>query len=407
MSYSFAEFLQCVPYVVDVKKPVLLRGRHGIGKSEVVYQFAKSINLPVVERRASQMTEGDLLGLPSIEGESTRWNPPDWFKMACDQPVVLFLDEIDRAILEVRQGIFELTDSRKMNGYTLHRDTLVFAAVNGGAHAAQYQVGEMDPAELDRYTVFDLEPTVEDWLNWAKDNVNGVIWDFINNNRAHLEHTTDFDAGKVYPSRRSWVRLNDCLSKGRLLDSVNKVSLRLSKAFVGVEAALAFYDFTKSYKRLVTVEDIIQNGKIELVKGWTLNEYDAFLEKLKATDLFSRKMTAVETQNYVNFWFQLPSEPSVKGIEILSAIVATMENNSSQGEIIQDNIVGIMKSYATVPVYRTGKMPTVNVSVRFAGIVSGQTTEEKELTAGVSNIPTNNISGETEKKKRGPKKKSQ
>jgi MoxR-like ATPase len=150
MSVDFKTFLKIVPHVVDIKKPVLLRGRHGIGKSEIVYQFAAEKQLPVVERRASQMTEGDLLGLPSVEGNVTSWCAPDWLHRACNEPVVLFLDEVDRAIPEVRQGIFELTDSRKISGNVLHPDTLIFAAVNGGEHGSQYQVGEMDPAELDR-----------------------------------------------------------------------------------------------------------------------------------------------------------------------------------------------------------------------------------------------------------------
>jgi len=143
MAVDFKTFLKVVPLVTANGKPVMLRGRHGIGKSQVVYQFADSIGRKVVERRASQMTEGDLIGMPSIEGNTTRFNPPDWFKDCCDNPRVLFLDEVDRAILEVRQGIFELTDSRKLNGHVLHPDTLVFAAVNGGLHGAQYQVGEM------------------------------------------------------------------------------------------------------------------------------------------------------------------------------------------------------------------------------------------------------------------------
>jgi MoxR-like ATPase len=169
MAVDFKTFISVVPHVTAVRKPVLVRGRHGVGKSQVVYQFAGHAGLPVVERRASQMTEGDLLGLPSTDGNVTSWNPPEWFKTACETPVVLFLDEVDRATPEVRQGIFELTDSRKLAGFTLHPETLIFAAVNGGEHGEQYQVGEMDPAELDRWTVFDVEPTVEDWLGWAKD----------------------------------------------------------------------------------------------------------------------------------------------------------------------------------------------------------------------------------------------
>ena len=64
MGVDFKTFLEVVPHVTAIKKPVLLRGRHGVGKSQVVYQLADSLGLPVVERRASQMTEGDLVGLP-------------------------------------------------------------------------------------------------------------------------------------------------------------------------------------------------------------------------------------------------------------------------------------------------------------------------------------------------------
>ena len=67
MSVDFATFTKVAPHVAAVKKPILLRGRHGVGKSCVVYQTAAGLNLPVVERRASQMTEGDLVGLPVIE----------------------------------------------------------------------------------------------------------------------------------------------------------------------------------------------------------------------------------------------------------------------------------------------------------------------------------------------------
>ena len=55
----------------------------------------------------------------------------------------------------------------------------------------------MDPAEIDRWTVYDVEPTVEDWLDWAKDRVAVTVWDFINNNRNHLEHMSDFEPNKV------------------------------------------------------------------------------------------------------------------------------------------------------------------------------------------------------------------
>ena len=313
MAVDFATFSQIVHHVTNVRKPVLLRGRHGIGKSTVVYQYAAQQNMEVVERRASQMTEGDLVGLPSIDDNSTTFNPPDWFKAACDRPVVLFLDEVDRATLEVRQGIFELTDSRKLNGHTLHEDTLVFAAVNGGEHGAQYQVGEMDPAELDRWTVFDIEPSVEDWLSWAKDSeVSDEIWNFINQNRNHLEHSDDFEPNKVYPSRRSWERLDNCLTRGNLLGEASSTLYNLTAAFVGFEAAVAFNDFVLNYDRQVTTDDILVHGNFAKVSDFGINDHTAIIDKFEAEETFHQELEQKLIDNLARYFVMLPSEVAMK-----------------------------------------------------------------------------------------------
>jgi len=313
MAVDFATFSQIVNHVTAVRKPVLLRGRHGIGKSTVVYQFADKNNMEVVERRASQMTEGDLVGLPTIENNSTKFNPPDWFKAACDRPVVLFLDEVDRATLEVRQGIFELTDSRKLNGHNLHPDTLVFAAVNGGEHGSQYQVGEMDPAELDRWTVFDIDPTVEDWLSWASDaGISPEIWNFINQNRTHLEHTDDYEPNKVYPSRRSWERLDQCLTQAGLLEEASPALYTLTSAFVGFEAAVAFNDYVQNYDRQVTTEDILVKGDFSKVADFGINDHTAIIDKFEAEGTFKDELDQDLIDNLARYFVMLPSEVAMK-----------------------------------------------------------------------------------------------
>ena len=334
MSVDFKTFVSIVPHVTKVGKPVLLRGRHGIGKSEVVYQFAQEVKLPVIERRASQMTEGDLVGLPSTDGNCTRFNPPDWFKAACDQPALLFLDEVDRATTEVRQGIFELTDSRKLNGHYLHKDTIVFAAVNGGEHAAQYQVGEMDPAELDRWTVFDIEPTIEDWLDWGKENVDSVIWDFVNQNRQHLEHTSEFEPNKVYPSRRSWDRFNKSAASGEVLSNASETLYQLAAAFVGFEAAVAFNDFVREYERQVTVEDILDNGAIDKTAEFEINDHTAMVDKLEASGAFADVLTDNRVTNLASYFVTLPSEVAMK--------LWTVVGNCGQ----QDNVIALHKATA-------------------------------------------------------------
>jgi len=335
MAVDFKTFRACAPHVINVRKPILVRGRHGVGKSEVVYQIAEDLELPVVERRASQMTEGDLLGMPSpeqieVNGErASVFRPFEWFLRACTEPVCLFLDEVDRATTEVRQGIFELTDSRKLAGWKLHPDTIVIAAVNGGEHGAQYQVNDMDPAELDRYTVFDIEPTVEDWLDWAKGNVHTMIWDFINQNRAHLEHADDFEPNKVYPSRRSWKRLSDCLETACMFeqDVDQTVFFTLSQSFCGLEAAVSFLDFCKTYDRQVTWEEVVNEGNIEKTEDFDINAHAALVEKIEAAGVLADDMEANQLDNLAAYFKLLPAEIAMKLWSAVGANAGEKKNN--------------------------------------------------------------------------------
>ena len=349
IAITFANLNSMIPTLLSGDEndlySVLIRGRHGIGKSWIAYQTAAGLawdsetnktrpieegetSLPVVEIRASQMTEGDLLGLPSphevnINGEkAASLRPFAWLVKSCTQPVVLFLDEVDRATTEVRQGFFQLGDSRQINGWKLHPGTIVFGAVNGGVHAAQYQVADMDLAELDRWVTFDVEPSVEDWLNWGRTEVHTIIWDFINQNKDHIEHKGEFEPGVVYPSRRSWHRLSNTFGKINLLDDENadlQLLFNLSHGFVGFEAAVALRDFVENYERQVTVEDILVHGKIDKTKDFGLVDHVALIEKIDASDVFTQTIEEAKMINLVAYFDALPAEARMKLFTTLTA----------------------------------------------------------------------------------------
>ena len=318
MPLSFATFLAAVVPVVKMGLPVLLRARHGVGKSCLVYQIAETLGLPVIERRASQMTEGDLLGLPKVDGEVTTWLPPDWLWKACQEPVVLFIDEIDRGTLEVRQGFFELTDSRKIAGHHLHAGTKIFAAINGGEHGAQYSVNTMDPAELDRWVTFDLEPTTEDWLEWGrKAGISKMVLDFIAECPKHLEHDQDFEPNKVYPSRRSWHRMDSALRGSRFLEAGNPDPslLHVAIGFVGMEAGIALVEYVRKYQKDLSAEDIFDRFDkpevAKMVKEFSNVEFNSMNEKIKNSDLFKADWSDDRVENFCSYFKMIPSEIAV------------------------------------------------------------------------------------------------
>jgi hypothetical protein len=163
------------------------------------------------------------------------------------------------------QCAFQLVLDRELNGHKLHPETRIFCAVNA---SADYQVNEMDPALLDRFWVVDLEPTDKDWMEWAKGaGIDSVIIDFISHYPAHLRHAGQIEPGKVYPSPRSWERVNASLESAEMSpvsvcgNNTPPGFYAMTLGFVGAEAAITFQDFVKNYDLQISAEDVIDRYK--------------------------------------------------------------------------------------------------------------------------------------------------
>ena len=281
---NIATFIETVPGLpADIS--IMVRGPHGVGKSQIFKQIADKLGLELIDRRLSQMTEGDLLGLPELADGVTRFCPPDWYMAACKAPKVVLLDEYNRGTLEVIQTAMQITLDRELNGWKLHPETRIYAAINA---SADYNVNELDFAQADRFWTIDLEPTVEDWLNWAKGAlVDDVIIDFIRQQPKHLRQTGQMEPGKVYPSQRSWDRLDRSLKHAKLAPSQiagtdQKGLYFISVGFVGFEAASALADFVKNYESQITALDILDGWKKNKDKVLKLSadKQNAVLEKV-------------------------------------------------------------------------------------------------------------------------------
>lgn len=253
-TYTISTALRTIPRLSS-QISVLLRGETGIGKSYIVKGLGKDLGMPVIDRRLSQMTEGDLLGLPSIVDGTTQWNPPDWFHAACENPVILFLDEMNRATREVQQGAFQLVLDRELNGHKLHPKTRVFAAINVGG---KYSVTDMDAALLRRFFVCDLNPDAADWLKYARENgMSDLVIAFISANEGMLDPAPKASPGSVQPTRASWERLDIELRANDIQEKPSDpLYFDLAKGFLGAEVASALVQYGKTHKFQVSGEDV-------------------------------------------------------------------------------------------------------------------------------------------------------
>jgi len=298
---------------------VSIRGRHAIGKSEAVAQFAQSIGLPLQMRRLSQMTEGDLLGMPSMSAKGTTFLPCEWFLEACERPMVLFLDERNRALDTVKQSIFEICDSRQFYGHKLHPQTRVVIAENVGD---AYQVQACDPAEVSRTVTVELCPSLEEWIEYAKGKCHEATVEFV---RTEGEKVLEFcgangvsEPNKKYPDRRSWMKLDSELQRNDYFERPEEIGFSIMAAgFLGPEVGMKFTNFCKNRDKQVSVKDILtswtkaknrlsNNGKREIPN----EKYVELVHKFG--DWFNKQdnvISAVQCEHFKMFMEDCPPEP--------------------------------------------------------------------------------------------------
>lgn len=306
---------------------ILVRGGHGIGKSETVHQIAAAFGLELIDRRMSQMTEGDVIGLPKLENDCTKFLPAEFIKIACERPVLLFLDEINRATQEVMQACFQLCLDRELNGNRLHPQTRVFAAVNA---SAAYQVNEMDPAFLDRFFVVDLSPTAEDFFAYAESidsrtgnsRLDADLIRFLKERSTRLDPNMGANPGTVQPSRRSWFRLDKSFKSSKTYEKdLNADTIAYGRAysmalgFVGQECSNDLVDFLKKRESRFTAINVYQEypqhqAKIKRLGQDKLNTLiDMVVDHAK-----TNVVTVEEAQNLARFVTDLPGELRVSFI---------------------------------------------------------------------------------------------
>lgn len=243
---------------------VIIEGIHGIGKSQIVQQFAKEEEYHLEELFLSHQEVGDIIGIPfDFEDEDgnriTSWSIPIWLQRfneaaAAGKKCILFLDELNRAPTDVRQSALQLVLERKIHEHTLPvvngERTMIVSAINP---ADEYQVDELDPALLDRFLHINIEVCAKTWLTWAKVNdINNIVIDYIIENSKKL-HWTPQDGG-TGASPRSWSKLSNYMHN--LEDIDTEILFQIIKGKIGKEIGSQFYSFAKDYVKVIKVEDV-------------------------------------------------------------------------------------------------------------------------------------------------------
>ncbi|MDD7794951.1 ATP-binding protein [Clostridium sp. 'White wine YQ'] len=280
---NFKDALSTVELVIEAGDVPLLIGESGIGKTSLIRELAIKNRWSLVSIDANLLKEGEIGGLPTVSkrkfvlgNETIERNVTEYATHSKlievdnfidnGHKVLLFIDELNRCEHTVQQELMNLILNREINGYNLHKDVYVIAAMNPSNkyddfESSEYQVVDMDPAQEDRFVWIQMEVDIKEWLKWAMTDgeIHEHIIEFLSSFPDYLHTPNAADHIKATP--RSWERV----SKGYKIFLKNKESVsrnifyNLVKGNIGVAIAGDFISFIDNIKNpLIKPEDIFK-----------------------------------------------------------------------------------------------------------------------------------------------------
>ena len=179
------------------KLTFILEGDIGNGKSATRFMLAeRHPKHRVFYCDATNKDVGDLQ-LPKFieldaDGQFVRFIANEELGLHVDGPVIIMIDEFGKANKSVQNALLCLMYERKMGGYDLHPESIVYATTNLGAEG----VGDLlQPHARNRFCVITVKKwTNEQWMEWAiKNNCDPQIILFAKEHPEIFDSFTDVE----------------------------------------------------------------------------------------------------------------------------------------------------------------------------------------------------------------------
>ena len=242
----------------------------GSGKSQIVDQFIEKNNLHLVDKRLAQSEPVDLNGYPMLNQETKKMIfAPDEDFILKGEPipnkksgVCLFLDEITGASRSTAGAAYKLVLDRKVGNQPLHPKTVIIAAGNHKTDKAI--VNDLGTAMKSRLVNITMTTNPEDWTNWAvKNAIDHRVVSFIKFKPTLLHNFKQSKHDESFSCPRTWAFVSNYVTSKQTL---NHIDLVVMAGCIGEGAATEFKTFSNIYKRLPTIETIIDSPATFTIK---------------------------------------------------------------------------------------------------------------------------------------------
>lgn len=264
------ELMQMLRYQIRRGGNLLTFGPAGIGKTEMAMQACAHEGFDYRYVNLSVLEAPDLLGLPEIVTEEVdgrvvkrsdyalpKMLPP---RGSLPKPVVLLVDELDKAKPELQNPMLELFQFKSINGNKLDVAACVATGNLPDENAHSQPVSH---ALTNRCATYRVTHAYDPWRDWAVEHgVNGLVVAFLERSSELLLQPPPQGDETAYchPSPRAWSLAAQDLDGSPDSDVLFQTHLVAGR--VGQPAAVKFLVWLEHYRHVEpAIKRLVEDGK--------------------------------------------------------------------------------------------------------------------------------------------------
>lgn len=242
---------------IKARLPVLVTGAPGTGKSDVVSQAARDAGADLIISHPVVADPTDAKGLPwpSKDGDHATFLPFGELAQAikATKPTVWFLDDLGQASPAVQASFMQLLLARRINGHALSDKVTFVAATNRRSDRAGVS-GILEPVKSRFATIVELQPSLDDWCNWALNaSMPAEVIAFL---RLRSELLHNFKASAEMensPCPRTWAHVGKLVALGL----PSELEFAAYTGAVGEGAAAEFTGFLRIFRDMPNPDGVL------------------------------------------------------------------------------------------------------------------------------------------------------